>query len=118
MLSSKSINLASRFLGFSKGLLAKTPTAPINPYIAMCRPVVPTGFTLKSLTYSSCEFFSLYSAKRYKPCLPHKFRNKLTSPKKRSKRKATNYKLTNHRGLLKRIKIVKKVNTSYLLGWS
>lgn len=109
MLSSKSFNFVANFLKFSKTTLYKNPASTVNVFTSAFKLNHGNPFQFKSLTCVNSEFFGImYKKKHCGPCLPHKTKSKFNSPKRRPKRRAMNYRLTNHRGLLKRIRIVRE----------
>ena len=108
MLSSKAFNFASNFLKFSRATIYKNPGSSINVFGAAFKLNHSYPLQFRTLTYGGNEFFgALFKKKSCGPCLPHKTKSKFNSQKRRPKRRAMNYRLTNHRGLLKRIRIVR-----------
>ena len=105
MLSFKSLNSITRLLSFSSKPVFKSALIPSSAYVQR-NIYMPSSMGVKSILSINQQFFSLYSSKTRGPCLPHRTKSRFNSPKRRRMRKASSYKLGNHRGLLKRIKIV------------
>lgn len=105
MLSFKSLNSITRVLSFTKNPFIKNALVPSTVYVQRNINLTPS-FDIKSMLSINHQYFSLYNKKTRGPCLPHRTKSRFNSPKKRRMIKASAYKLGNHRGLLKRIRIV------------
>lgn len=97
----------SRAIPTVSSFLTKAPINNVSKNLIKFTPQVDNFFLqTKSLSFTSQEFFGCFKLKERGPCLPHKGKSRFNSAKRREKRKASHYKLPNHKGLLRRLRIV------------
>jgi len=88
--------------------LTKAPTKNLSRGFLNLAPTTNSFFLqTKSLSFLRNENFgALFKIRKAGPCLSHRGRSKKNSPKRRQKRRAKQYRLPLHQGLMKRIRVV------------